>query len=339
MTPEEYNKKLVPIFAPDGFPELDIAPFIEKLNGEGFDYGSAAFTVEIKKLQKRLGIKVDGYCGPTTIEAIAKEHLARLRANNKIEEGYIVIGPKIYLINIPTVTYIDDFKIGDTTARVRKEIIYQVVLHHDVTFNAVTTEKILQGRGYSTHFIVDGDREGTIYQCHNPTTKVTFHAGVTNARSIGIDLNNPVELQYAKRDAQLRGRKRPIIKTKVHDREFEMLGYFESQYTSLNSLLQLIVDHIKIEERFPTGPEDRPFMRNNDVAYFSTIRNPISYRGIIGHYHITKRKIDPGTLEWDKLYFAHIGGKEECQLEKKKISNKKSRNFFRRILEMIKKIF
>lgn len=318
MEAKDYNKKYVPIFAPDGFPSISYCQDFNKIV-EDFGYGTA-FMVEIKNFQKLSGLKVDGYCGPATINKMAEEDKNQ---NHYEVNNFIIVGPKIYPTNISVVNYWDDFKIGDTSSRVRTEKVIQAVLHHDVTFNARSTEKILQSRGYSTHFIIDGDVKGTIYQCHNPTLRVAFHAGVNNNMSVGIDLNNPADPSYEKSDAQRRGRKRGLTKVEVHGRMERLLGYFPNQYKSLNALLKILSDSIGIKEKTPD--------KEDGSVTMTTIPNADKFEGIIGHYHITKRKIDPASLEWEEIYFKkNTGGQQECQKEKVLKNGSKS------LLEMIR---
>lgn len=324
MRAREYNKKYVPIFAPDGFPKISYCQDFNQIIDE-LGYG-IAFLVEVKKFQKFSGLTVDGFCGPVTINKMAEVD----REENKSDsDNYIIIGPKVYPCSTRTITYWDNFKIGDTTSRLRTRKIIQAVLHHDVTFNAKSTERILQERGYSTHFIIDGDIEGTIYQCHNPTLSVAFHAGISNNVSVGIDINNPADPAYEKADATRRGRKRGLTKSEVHGRIVRLLGYFGSQYESLNELLQILTKSIGLKERIPES-EVGSVLR-------TTVPNADEFEGIIGHYHITKRKIDPASLNWDEIYFRKKDGGEQIW-QKEKPLRKNSKSLLEMIRTLLKKI-
>jgi N-acetyl-anhydromuramyl-L-alanine amidase AmpD len=266
MTPQEYNDANVPIFAPQGLPDWC----------EG-DEKSVGF---LKALQHDLKIKIDGYCGPGTIQAIAE-------ADHTDDDYGLYIGPMFCPTMSPTLTFVDDFTLGDTAVRTRREAARQIVIHYDVAWNARAAESILQKRGYSTHFIIDHD--GTIVQCHNPATKVAFHAGKVNNYTIGIDLNNPADPKYQGRDAKKRGGNvRPLKTDVVHGGVIERLDYFPAQIEALNELLIILCNEFGISKTWP--PEKRVLSKAEQKQY-----------GIIGHYHLTKRKTDPSPLDWDTL--------------------------------------
>lgn len=285
MSAIDYNEKYVPIFAPDGFREWT------HLNG--LEAGSNEFQKRVRRVQAHLGLKVDGYCGPATIHELALKHRGKAAFDPSFPEGKIVIGPKAYEVKAPVLTYLDDFTLGDTNSRTRRDPIHQFVVHYDVSYSARATEEILQNRGYSTHFIIDGDDNGTIYQCHNPTTKVAWHARGANMRSVGIDLNNPADVKYQDGDENRRGRKRKAVTTQVHGYNVDRLEYFPEQIKSMNALLDVLCDVLSVPRECPREDDGKPIYGHFNYAE--------EFEGIIGHYHLTNRKTDPAPLDWNEL--------------------------------------
>lgn len=270
---QEYNDKNVPIFAPSGLPDW--------CDGDEHKVGF------MRALQDSLKLKTDGFCGPGTIQAIAEkdEWLSRPPGSG-IQQG-LYVGSRFIPTHEDTVTFVDDFTLGDTATRTRREAARQIIIHYDVAWNARAAESILQKRGYSTHFIIDHD--GTIIQCHNPATKVAFHAGKVNDYTIGIDLNNPADPDYQERDAKKRGGvEREFEYDVVHGKKIKRLAYFPQQIGALEELLRILCDEFRIPKTYP--PEKRVYTKKQREPY-----------GILGHYHLTQRKTDPAPLVWEDL--------------------------------------
>lgn len=273
-----YNKINVPVFAPQGFPS--------SCGLESITLDSNRFAKEIGRIQGELGLSVDGFCGPQTIDEIAK------RDREEKGERSILIGPQAYPINSDVITYQDDSNWGGLASRRRNQLIKQIVLHYDVSFNAVNTREILERRGLSYNFLIDGDDNATIYQTHNPTTHVCFHAGPVNNYSLGICINNPADPKYQDQDAQRRGRKREVREDIIHGNDVKLLSFFEEQLNKTSLLVDLLGDAFKIPKDFPYDEDGNIIKKVIDFENFS---------GIMGHYHISDSKIDPAPLNWKDL--------------------------------------
>lgn len=79
--------------------------------------------------------------------------------------------------------------VGFDAKRRKLGAVDMAVLHWDGTTSARKTRAVLAQRGYGTHFVIDWD--GTIYQLVD-MAHTAYHAKGVNARSVGVDLNNPV---------------------------------------------------------------------------------------------------------------------------------------------------
>lgn len=275
-----YNQVNVPVFVPDGFPAF-AKPYISNHAPDTEMFAKAVATV-----QEDLGIKVDGLCGPATIAAMAAKDRER------VGQSSILVGPRAYpLAGARVVTFIED-KSLDVKARVRGLRIRQLVLHYDVTFNSRSTLSVLKQRGLSYHFLIDGDGEATIYQTHNPTLSTCFHAGSANNHSVGICLNNPAEPEYQSRDANQRGRERPVKIAEVHGGHVELLDFFPEQKERAKQLVSLLCGVLGVPHSVP---------RDLEGNVKKGVINPDTFDGVLGHYHLTRSKIDPAPLDWDDL--------------------------------------
>lgn len=296
MDASQYNAQRVPIYAPDGFPEG------VSLNVDEADTG--AFVEVVKQVQRQLGTTVDGFCGPSTIDAIAEREMAR-QTND--EEGrvcrdlnVIIIGPKLYEVDFPVITYLEQFELGETGSRTRKENLRQAVVHYDVTFNSMMTHDALERQGYSVHFMFDGDEEGTIYQTHNPTTEVAYHARSPNRYSVGLELNNPASKDYWEEDKERRGRDRGCEEVTIHGVDYERLGYFPEQLASFKQVTDILCDVCGIKKQYPVNEDSRD-------PIFGKLRKPSRYDGVLGHYHWSKQKTDPAPLKWTEVFSDYEG--------------------------------
>lgn len=261
-----YNTANVPIFAPRGFEEYTRIPS---------DPRDPVFADHIAAHQIRLGLKPDGCCGPATIAALAREAHAR-------RGGGLVVGPRCFPTSVRVRTWLTEDWLGQSKSHVRRSPCHLGVLHYDVTNSAKETERVLGRRGLSTHVIIDHD--GTIYQSHNPTTHTTIHAGTPcNRASVGVDINNPALRQYERG-----ARKRPEVPVRVHKHSTRLLAFWPEQIASMRELAQVLHEGMGIELVYPEE--------------MGVIEEPERFRGWIGHYHITRNKVDPAQLPWQEVF-------------------------------------
>lgn len=298
MDAEQYNAERVPMYAP----EIDGRRFPEwtGVDESGYDFGSAEFRDVIRGIQSALEVTVDGYCGPSTIDAIAKEDLEEKRHDEGAQAcmagHHLLVGPRAVPVDVPTRLYADHFDMAETGSRARRterDEVTQAIVHFDVTFDAAMTHRVLLDRGYSTHFTIDGDEDGTIWQHHNPATRICYHAGDSNRMSFGVDLNNPALPKYQKRDAERRGRRRDIVEQHVHGRLTKHLDYFPEQIASLNALFDELCPAFDVPRKCPRDEHGEPIHGKLD--------NPLAFEGVSGHYHNDRGKVDPAPLDWDEV--------------------------------------
>jgi hypothetical protein len=282
----DYIERTAPIFTPTGWPKwtgIEGTPTPEQIKG----------------LQRELGVAVDDYPGPATIDACVREDYRRqVDAVREKGNGLIIIGARAHEVMVPTHTYLDDWELATTNSSQRRVKPHQVITHYDVTYSALSTHRVLKKRGYSTHFCIDGDERGTIWQYHDPATRYTWHGGVTDAGhrvnpgSIGVDLNNPADPKYLESDKKRRGRARQVEVATIHGTRYRRLSYFDEQITSFAKLLHLLTEAFGI-------PLDYP--RDEDGPIHGVIEDAHLFNGVLGHYQLTTRKSDPAPLRWEEV--------------------------------------
>lgn len=207
-----------------------------------------------------------------------------------------------------------------------QDTVDQFVIHYDVCGVSRQTFNVLHDhRTLSVHFMLDVD--GTIYQTLDLKERA-WHAGQANDRSVGIEIANmgaypadnmdtlndwyktnddgTVELTIpqAYGDGGVRTpnfksgpiRNQPITGT-INGNELNQYDLTPEQYKSLVKLTAALT---KI---FPKIKLDYPRDDNgNAIPGVISDEHFAEFQGLIGHYHITKNKSDPGpAFQWDYL--------------------------------------
>jgi len=200
----------------------------------------------------------------------------------------------------------------------------QFVIHYDVCGTSRRCFEVLQDvRGLSVHFMLDVD--GTIYQTLDLKERA-WHAGTANDRSIGIEIANigaypdlkELSKWYALDDA---GRMRLTLPESMGDGGIRTAGFIarpsgenpvqgsiqgkdlwqydltDEQYDSLIKLTATLCQVL---------PAIRPdYPRDENGALRTTMLTPeemADYHGLLGHYHVTDAKTDPGpAFDWDRV--------------------------------------
>lgn len=211
------------------------------------------------------------------------------------------------------------------------------VLHYDVCgFSRRCFDVLHNKRGLSVHFMLDVD--GTLYQTLD-LREQAWHGRETNARSIGVEIANigayeldrggksggrrsPGELPEPLREwykSQFGGMQLTIppalgdprirlsgpfqsnrsefVYGHIHGRELVQGDFTPQQYAALARLaagLHRVFPRIRLDApRDAAGMVRLNQLGPEELAQFS---------GIVGHYHITAAKIDPGpAFDWEAL--------------------------------------
>lgn len=218
----------------------------------------------------------------------------------------------------------DRIKKGGGAVRTLSELqdkVYQVVLHSDCTATSRICFDVLVNRGLSTHFLINWD--GTIYQGADVRDKA-IHGGEINGVSVGVDLNNRLPL-FRPGDPVIsyqdvfKGRyseqfvdpafKRPLSEFKVINlTPKRSYGYTDAQYVALIELLKVLSLHLPGLSNFKDGGVPQPPIDESGEVLNRAMEAPLSWHGVLGHYHISAGKWDPGPgFDWERVFHALRG--------------------------------
>jgi N-acetylmuramoyl-L-alanine amidase len=213
---------------------------------------------------------------------------------------------------------------GGWSLALLQEWVDLFVLHYDVCGTSRQCFKVLHDmRGLSVQFMLDLD--GTIYQTLDVKERA-WHAGSANDRSVGIEIANIgaypnmgtlnkwyaqdaagrtyVTLPAAMGDGGVRtpnfvaypARNEPVTGN-LQGQDLMQYDLTDAQYDSLIKLTATLCTVLpKIRPDLPRDADGNP--RTSEL----TEEELAGFSGILGHYHITKAKVDPGpAFDWDRL--------------------------------------
>lgn len=260
------------------------------LHGWPSDVSSAAFARRVADFQDDRGqLVIDGIIGPKTWAAI--------KGKGKVWEpptrNYLIVAENYKSVSFPVVTWDEfggmSFK-GQAGWRRRADSFGKVnllVLHWDACISSHQCFHTLLSRNLSVHLMVDGD--GTVYQALDLAMATAYHAGNFNGRSIGIEIQNPVFQKYNHTQKPLRP---AVSEPKVHSngRPWDHLDFHDIQKKRVVELVEVICEWFNIPRVLPMNGEQ-----------VSRHLAPPRFKGVCGHYHLSKNKIDPGLSLWPGL--------------------------------------
>lgn len=209
-----------------------------------------------------------------------------------------------------------------------QRIVDQFVIHYDVCGTSRTCFRVLHDqRGLSVHFMLDLD--GTIYQTLDVKERA-WHASIANDRSVGIEIAHigayppgkpsPLDTWYVTEEGP-----EPITRVVLPERlgdggirtpnfvatasragrilgeingsPYEMHDLTNQQYHALAHLTAALNAALpRLEIQAPRDADGRVLTRTLTPAEFA------SYSGLIGHFHVTQNKVDPGpAFDWQRV--------------------------------------
>ena len=153
----------------------------------------------------------------------------------------------------------------------------------------------LRSRNLSVQFFVNAF--GVVYQFCDATALCAQARGV-NDRSVGIEIQN-----RADREPIVRGIKRELVVEEIHGVRATRTTFLPAQITAVLHLTEALCAAYHLPFEVP--------MVGNDVV--STALSPTaleSFRGVIGHYHVTREKVDPGLVLMRAIAASHLRGRD-----------------------------
>lgn len=217
---------------------------------------------------------------------------------------------------------------GQASVRELGEVVDQFVIHYDVCGTSRVCFKVLQDmRMLSVHFMLDLD--GTLYQTLDLKEKA-WHAAKANGRSVGIEIAQIGAYPLAKADAadgplaewyqdlpsgetritlpeRFDGghfrRTDPVMATATGGRkqgpiQGEQLYQYDFTAAQYETLAHLAA---ALNHELPLIQLDVPRTANGDVLPKALTEDEwAGFQGLLGHYHVTTSKTDPGpAFDWD----------------------------------------
>ncbi len=212
---------------------------------------------------------------------------------------------------------------GWTLANLR-QTVDQFVIHFDVCGTSRQCFKILHDvRGLSVPFMLDID--GTIYQTLDLKERA-WHAGTANDHSVGVEIAQigayrdmqTLEKWYALDDSGWpyltlpdylsptcvrtpdfvgRPARKEVITGTINDSPLMQYDFTKEQYDALIKLtatLARVFPNLKLDApREPDGTVRPNALSESELA---------AYQGLLGHYHVTTGKTDPGpAFDWERV--------------------------------------
>lgn len=139
--------------------------------------------------------------------------------------------------------------------------------------------RTLQTRGLSVQFSIDSD--GQIWQFCDAALRCS-HASGANSWSIGVEITNPAQPKQAFGDAP-----RAVVVETIHGQDLQHTTFTAEQMTAALALTQALCKAYGLPLAVP--------MDGHDVLATQAPKAVLdSFRGVLGHLHVTKRKVDPG---------------------------------------------
>jgi N-acetylmuramoyl-L-alanine amidase len=176
--------------------------------------------------------------------------------------------------------------------RAAQAVVRQFVLHHDGCPDAAACWNVLHNeRGLSCHFLLDND--GTIYQTLD-LAFMAFHAAQFNASSVGIELCNRGDAKREPTYYSRRGQSRDVATCRIHGHTYLAFEYTKAQYQALRALVR------GLARALPNLPIDYPQVSPGYQAW-GVLGDARGYAGLLGHYHTTTRKWDPGPFDFKRF--------------------------------------
>jgi len=198
-----------------------------------------------------------------------------------------------------------------------REQLTQFVMHYDVAVTSRNCFKVLHDiRGLSVHFLLDVD--GTLYQTLDLAARAR-HAGSANDRSIGIEIAHAgAHATPAAADRFYADDGRTLVTTRsmepppggpfsparpglfgetLNGSAVVQRDFTEAQYVALERLVA------SLARAFPELAAGPPRDAEGGVATDALEPDvAAAHRGLIGHVHISRRKVDPGpAFDWERL--------------------------------------
>lgn len=133
------------------------------------------------------------------------------------------------------------------------------------------------------------DPDATVYQFADPAHVDTFDAGDYNPRSIGCEIAS-----FGHKVPK--GKKRKTTSQEINGKKYDIAPFTPEQMHAFVFLLAAML------RWFPTIPMRLPRDATGTIIRRTLSTEELSgYSGVVGHFHLTARKVDPGLEPFEVL--------------------------------------
>jgi hypothetical protein len=154
--------------------------------------------------------------------------------------------------------------------------------------NAARVRRTLEHRGLSVHYYID--QHGNLTQWEDPLKTVCLHAGRMNQRSVGVEIANVgtrATHPHWPRDR---------YRCRIQNRVLYPARFYHEQIEAVVGLVGALCRDLGIPRTLPTDPETSPVTL--PVPKIRTVcltpRALQTVSGVVGHFHVSPHKVDPG---------------------------------------------
>lgn len=189
-----------------------------------------------------------------------------------------------------------EFRAGDGHNRRRVKPITLAVWHWTAAENPpLAMARTLRKRELGVEFAID--RDGTVFQFCDPLVVDTADAGIVNARSVGVEI-----VSYGMRRASRlwtipkRGKDRGHRDVTIHGKRVRVASFYPAQTAAACALADVLSTVLPIPARVPMDAKGAVLTRALSRMELD------EFSGHLGHYHVTKKKLDPGPVLIEDLW-------------------------------------
>ncbi|CAG8510726.1 6504_t:CDS:1 [Diversispora eburnea] len=213
--------------------------------------------------------------------------------------GTLILNGKEYGVSFPVINFRDEqrgmsFHTPDRSKHWGErsdptgKSIECIILHWDVAKSSKDCFQALVDRGLSIHLMIDYD--GTVYQSLD-LAKRAWHAGSDNDHSVGIEINNPYDVKHYDPNWP-----REIVNSRTPNKQGKFhkhLDFRPEQKTRVVEVVEALCSILDVPRKLP------PLDSEGKVVARTLQKNEIN--GVLGHFHTSSVKIDPGDTLWPML--------------------------------------
>lgn len=187
----------------------------------------------------------------------------------------------------PGTVDVPEFKAGDGYNKERVHDIDLCVWHW--TGGEAEPDRMaetLRRRKLGVEFAIS--RHGAIFQFCDPLWVDTADAGSVNHRSVGVEIINYGFRRWWKGYTAPRiARDRQLYQATTHGRTVKTAHFYEAQTSAALALADALHAGLGVPRRVPPLEVD-------SVYEPALLRDESRFQGHVGHYHVSKKKRDPG---------------------------------------------